>query len=178
MRSRLAVAVPLVPLLLFAVAAGGPAAPPQTNLIVGTFVLDAGASDDVAAAIQKATSHMSFITRPIARGRLKKTNLPYHRLVFSPSPSAYELRIDDRKPIVTPADGSAAKWTREDGEVLGVSTKPRGGALEQRFVADDGQRVNVYTLSPDGQSLSMDVTVTSPRLPQPVTYRLVYRRQG
>ncbi|MBX6363310.1 MAG: hypothetical protein IRZ00_05530 [Gemmatimonadetes bacterium] len=178
MLSRLARAVPLLPLLLLAVAAREAAAPAQTNVIVGTFVLDAAASDDVAAAIERATSHMSFLMRPIARGRLKKTNAPYRRLVFAPSPTQYELRVDHRAPIVTPADGSPATWTREDGEVLGVSTRPRAGGLEQTFVARDGQRVNEYRLSPDGQSLTMDVTVTSPRLPQPVTYRLVYRRQG
>ena len=52
----------------------------------------------------------------------------------------------------------------------------RNNSLHQTFRAEDGQRVNVYTLSNNGNTMTMNVTITSPRLPDPLTYRLVYNR--
>jgi hypothetical protein len=43
-----------------------------------------------------------------------------------------------------------------------VTTHTDGARLEQVFDAEDGRRVNVYTLSPDGSTLTLEVTVTSP----------------
>jgi hypothetical protein len=39
-----------------------------------------------------------------------------------------------------------------------------------------GRRINDYTLSPDGRTLTMQVTETSPQLSQTITYKQVYRR--
>jgi hypothetical protein len=90
--------------------------------------------------------------------------------------SSCTLMLLAGKAIVVPASGAAVKWTREDGETFDVSGKVAGSTLTQTFVAEDGKRVNVYTLSPDGKTLTMNVTVTSPRLPKPLNYKLVYRR--
>lgn len=181
MRSRACTALPLAA-LLFLVAAtrrDHPQQPAQTPAIQGTFVYDASASDDVEAAIKEATHKMSFITKPIARGRLKKTNEPYRRVIISPTAAEISIAMDQRAPIVTPSDGTAIDWKRpEDGEMLKVSTSWEGDRLRETFVADDGQRENVFSLSPDGRTLRMDVTVSSPRLPAPVRYALVYRREG
>jgi hypothetical protein len=34
----------------------------------------------------------------------------------------------------------------------------------------------VLTFSPDRRSVALDIQVTSPRLPEPLRYRLIYRR--
>lgn len=149
----------------------------QSTPLQGTFVYVAEGSDDIDRAIQQAVSGMNFITRPIARGRLKKTNAPYGSLSLSHTPSQVTVTTDGRAPIVTPASGEPAKWTREDGEVLDVSTEWQNGRLVQTFAAEDGKRVNVYSLGADGNTLSLQVTVSSPRLPEPMTYTLRYRRQ-
>lgn len=150
----------------------------QSPSLQGTFVYVAEGSDDVDQAIRKATSGMNFITRPIARGRLSKTNAPYGSITLSQTPSEVTVVTDGRAPIVTPASGEVIRWTREDGEVLDVNTEWQSGSLVQTFAAEDGKRVNVYTLGPDGNTLSMRVTITSPRLPEPMVYTLRYRRQG
>jgi hypothetical protein len=156
---------------------GVPTAPAHGQQISGTFTLAQERSDDVEQAVNRAVSGMNAITRPIARGRLSRTNVPYRRVVISPTPTAVSITTDTRAPIVTPADGGAIKWTREDGEVFDVSTVWENGSLKQTFAAEDGRRVNAYTLSPDGQTLSLQVTVTSNRLRQPLTYQLVFQRE-
>jgi hypothetical protein len=167
----------IAPLILLIAAAATPAVS-QTPSLNGTYRYVADESDAIKPAIERAVARMNFITRPIARGRLTKTNNPYQTLSLSESDGKVTIVTDQRAPIVSPADGTPVKWTREDGEVFDVTTKRVGGALEQTFIADDGQRKNVYSLGADGKTLEMQVTVTSPRLAEAVTYTLRYRRES
>ncbi len=152
-------------------------APAQAPTFQGVFTYVAGQSDDVPAAIERCVSNVNFIIRPIARGRLKKTNQPYQRLTIVQPAGHFSIMTDARPAIVTPAGGAAIQWKRpEDGEMLNVSTAMTGSKLVQTFAAEDGKRVNEYTLSPDGQTLTMVATVSSGRLPKPLVYKLTYHR--
>jgi len=148
----------------------------QEATLKGTWRYNAQASDNVLQRINAAVQRMNFVTRPIARGRLNRTNQPYQRLVVDFNAQQVSITMDQRAAITTPANGTPIKWTREDGEVLDVSTEWENGVLEQTFKAEDGQRVNRYSISGDGSTLTMNVTVTSPRLPSPLTYKLVFNR--
>jgi hypothetical protein len=170
-RQRIA---PLFCALALALAAALPASAQQASL-KGTWRYDASASDNVAQAINTAVQRMNFVTRPIARGRLTRTNQPYQRVTVDFSSSQVTVTTDGRDPIVSPANGTPIKWTREDKEVLDVSTEWENGVLEQTFKAEDGQRVNRYSVDAQGRMV-MEVTITSPRLPRPLTYKLIYNR--
>jgi hypothetical protein len=177
MRSRFPLLLPLV--LLVLTARGPAAAHAQPAGLRGTFVLDRAASADVNAAIDRAVAPLNVVVRQIARPRLRRTNQPYGRVVLDWSPAEVSITTDARAPIRTAPAGTPVRWRRpEDGEWLNVSTVWQGATLRQTFAAEDGQRVNDYTLSPDGRTLTLNVTVTSPRLPRPLTYRLVYGRQN
>lgn len=148
----------------------------QTPSLRGSYTYDAQESDNVNRAIETAVGRMNFVTRPIARGRLKKTNQPYQRVVIAHTQSEVTVTTDGRASIKSPSNGTPIRWRREDGEMLNVSTEWENGQLEQTFAAEDGKRVNTYSLSADGRKLLMNVTITSPRLPRPLTYKLVYNR--
>jgi len=164
----------LLPLLaLLALPLGAQA---QESSMRGTFVLDRAHSDDVNRAIETAVSRMSFITRPIARGRLRRTNTPYSRLSIDFTPQQIQVHVEQRSPMDSPANGQPIKWRREDGEVLDLSTEWTNGRLVQTFRAEDGSRTNTFSIAPDGHTLTMHVTIRSPRLPAPVEYNLVYTR--
>lgn len=174
MRQRISVLFAAL-LALAVVAPAGSAAQGAASLN-GTFTYDAAASENINAAIDAAVRDMNFAMRPVARGRLRKTNQPYQRVQISHNPQQVSVVTDGRAAIVSPANGSPIDWTREDGEKLKVSTEWENGVLEQTFKAEDGQRVNAYSVSPDGRTMTMQVTVTSPRLKKPLTYKLVYNR--
>jgi hypothetical protein len=163
-------------LLALALVAPAPGSAQGAASLNGTFTYDAAASDNINSAIDAAVRDMNFALRPIARGRLRKTNQPYKRLTISHTAQQVSVVTDDRRPIVSPANGTPVDWTREDGEKLKVSTEWENGTLEQTFKAEDGQRVNAYTMSADGRTLNMNVTITSPRLKKPLTYKMVYRK--
>ncbi|HEX6747023.1 MAG TPA: hypothetical protein VF092_06965 [Longimicrobium sp.] len=164
----------LLPLL--AVLALPAASHAQESSMRGTWTINRQASDDVNRAIDAAVARMSFITRPIARGRLRKTNSTYNRVVINYTQAQVSTTFDQRRPIESPANGQPIKWTREDGEVFDLSTEWENGRLVQTFRAEDGSRINTYTVSADGGTLTMNVTIRSPRLPQPLTYKLVYNK--
>lgn len=143
---------------------------------VGVFVNEAQSSEGIESAIETAVAKMSFITRPIARSRLKKTNPAYTRIEIAQRGDVISVRFDDRAPIETPANGASVKWTRDDGEVFDVSTQVEQGALVQTFRAEDGERVNRFTANELGQ-MTMETTITSPQLKTPVIYTLLYERR-
>lgn len=163
-------------LLALALVAPAPGSAQGAASLNGTFTYDSGASDNINSAIDAAVRDMNFALRPIARGRLRKTNQPYKRLTISHNAQQVSVVTDDRRPIVSPANGTPVDWTREDGEKLKVSTEWENGTLEQTFKAEDGQRVNAYTMSADGRTLTMNVVITSPRLKKPLTYKMIYRK--
>lgn len=149
----------------------------QNPALPGSYTLDAEASDPIRPAIEQAIARMNFITRPVARGRLTRTNEPYRVVTIQQSGEEISIITDDRAPIVVQPDGNPMQWQREDGEVLDLTTRWDGPRLEQTFAAEDGERRNVYSIAPDGNTLELHVTVTSPRLAAPLTYTLRYRRQ-
>lgn len=168
----------LMAIALCALAAAAPATSlAQAPSLDGSYAFVAEGSDDINRAIDQGVASMNFVTRPIARGRLRKVNFPYRTLRISHTSSEITTVPDTRAPVVTPSNGTTVKWRREDGEIFDVSTSWEGTSLRQSFNADDGQRVNLFSLSPDGRTLTMHVTVTSPRLPKPVVYSLKYARQ-
>ena len=170
--------IALVAAAILAAPVGLAPAQAQSAQLQGTFVYDAAASDNINQAIDRAVARMNFVTRPIARGRLRKTNEAYRQIRISYTPAQVSVVTDSRDAIVSPANGTPIRWTREDGEVLDVSTAWDGGALTHTFKAEDGQRVNRYSVSADGSVMTMQVTITSPRLAAPLVYSLRYRRQA
>jgi hypothetical protein len=164
----------LLPLLAaFAIPA---AANAQESTMRGTFVVDRAHSDDINRAIETAVARMSFVTRPIARGRLRRTNNLYNRVVINYTPAQVSTIFDQRHAVESPANGQPVAWTREDGEKFQLSTSWENGRLVQTFRADDGSRTNTYSISPDGRTLTMHVTLRSPRLSAPLEYNLVFTR--
>ena len=148
----------------------------QAPSLAGTYMLQAEGSDNIDAKINDATAKMNFAIRGIGRSRLRKTNSPYRRIVIAHTPQEVTVTTDSRAAIHTPANGTPIRWRREDGEMLNVSTEWRNGVLEQTFAAEDGKRINRYSISGDGRLMTMEVTITSPRLPKPLVYRQMYHR--
>lgn len=162
---------------LAAAAVSGGAGKAAAQDLAGAWVLDAAASDDVNAAIDRATSRMSFITRPVARSRLRGATRPARTLLVQRTADAKLMTVEGEAPIRMPADGSPVRWRRSDGETVEVSGRWRERTFVQSFSADDGRRTNEYVLRDDG-GLDLRVVIASERLPAPVEYRLVYRRTG
>jgi hypothetical protein len=151
------------------------AAPPAMQ---ATYALDRAASDDVHRAIEATIEDMSSLRKPFARLRLRALNQPPQRIDVNATGSEVTITTDGRDEIRTPIDGQPVPWKRDDGEEFTIRTAWRERTLTRTFTAEDGERVNTYDFGADGSTLTMRVVLTSPQLPQPLTYTLVYRRSS
>jgi len=148
----------------------------QKSSLDGTYTLDEADSDNIGEAIDQAVGKLNFLTRHIARGRLKNLNPAYRKVVIASSPNELSVTVDNQPTLRTPANGTSIAWQGPDGGKVNASMRFAGGHLVQTFTSADGRRVNYFTLSSDGRTLTMQVTETSPRLSQPIKYKQVYRR--
>ena len=148
----------------------------QESGLDGTYILDETDSDNVNEVIDDAVGKLNFLTRDIARDRLKKLNPAYHQVVITSSPNEISVTVDNQRPLRTPAKGAPVAWVGPDGGRANARMQLAGRRLAQTFTSAAGRRVNDYTLSADGRTLTMQVTETSPRLSQPIAYKQVYRR--
>ena len=147
----------------------------QDSGLDGTNILDETDSDNVNEVIEVAVGKLNFLTQDIARARLKKLNPAYRQVAISFSANEISVTTDNQPPLRTPANGAPVAWSGPGGGKVNASMRLAGGRLAQTFTSADGRRVNDYTLSPDGRTLIMKVTETSPRLSQTIKYKQVYR---
>jgi putative oxidoreductase len=153
---------------------GATALPPEGNY---TYVLAADSSDDIKAAVNRTVDPMSFITRPIARGRLNATNPTPQQVHVTVGGDTIGVAFDDGNPVVTPLDGSTVPWQSSlTHETYQVHATMQGDTVSQHIAAPDGVRQNSYLFVGRGQRLRLRVTVTSHRLPGPLVYDLLFRR--
>ena len=148
----------------------------QDSGLDGTYILDETDSDNVNEVIEDSVGKLNFVSRDITRARLKKLNPAYRQVAITSSPNEISVTVDNQPPLRTPAKGAPVAWVGPDGEKVNASMQLAGRRLAQTFTSADGRRVNDYTLSADGRTLTMQVTETSPRLPQPIAYKQIYRR--
>ena len=148
----------------------------QKSGLDGTYILDETDSDNVNEVMEHAVGKLNFLTREIARERLKKLNPAYRQVAITSSANEISVTVDNQPPLRAPAKGAPVAWVGPDGGKVNVSLQLAGRRLAQTFTSADGRRVNDYTLSSDGRTLTMQVRETSPRLPQSITYKQVYRR--
>lgn len=140
----------------------------------------AGSLDSHRAKIEKgiegAVEDMSFITRPIARGRLKDSNQVFKTITFDVNGSKIGIKQGDR-PMITMEDGKPTRWERSDGEVFTVTHKKDEHAITQVFKAEDGVKTLTYVFSKDLSKMSVSIELKSPKLGGPMKYTLQYERQ-
>ncbi len=140
------------------------------------YVLVPDSSDNIRAAIDRTVSHMNFIVRGIARGRLSKINPTPHQMRVDVEADTVSVAFDAGNPVATPLNGDTVAWRNPlTGETNHAHVAVAGDTVRQTIVAPDGERENALIFSDDGTRLRLRVTVTSHRLPRPLIYELLFR---
>lgn len=156
--------------------------PTPTTTLAGSYTLI-----DSAAATNKVTSAIEYSVKGMwlegkARRKLTETNLPPPNwITIWYSAADFSIQTDQSGLIQTPPDGTSIKWTSKYKETYDVSTRWVGGNLERTFKSTRGRRVNTYSLSSNGKTLTMKVTGKTegwltPSFKHPFNYQLEYRR--
>lgn len=132
----------------------------------------------IKQGIERAIEDMSFITRPIARGRLEDSNVPVKSIAIKLTPKKVKIQHGDRNPVLSNVDGSPVNWTRKsDGKTFKVSQIVKPQLIIQTFFSEDGKKVLKYKFSEDYKKMTMEVELTSPKLGAPLKYELDYKQK-
>ncbi len=182
MLSRIWILVMLVSTPAFAAdpapSASASAAPAARDRFAGTYTFSGGDKErkGIDLAIGRAISSLFFMAKPFAIRQLHAKTAVKNSVGFSFANGKVVSTASDAAPAASPDDGTPVPYV-VDGESLRLSqTVDASGHLIQIFSSSQGSRTNDYTLSADGKTLTMTVTVASPRLPQSVHYALTYTR--
>lgn len=136
----------------------------------GTYKLVAGESDDVRQAIEKVVAQMSFLTRGAARGRIAAKCIAYPSVTIGKEGNAYRIHLEKGSNVVVVPGGPAVPWRTAEGETVQIQLTTD---FRQTIESKDGRRENAF--SREGGRLVVRAKLSSPRLPAPVEYKLVYR---
>ena len=139
------------------------------------------ATDAEKAVIEKAVEdgakQVGMLVRSVARGRLKETTKPFQKLSFAMAEKTLTMTRDDDAPIVGATDGSKIEWTRKDKKKFTVEQTIVENVLTQTFTDPEGnKRVNKHTFGEDGKTMSLEITINSSSLKEPVKYTLTYKK--
>lgn len=148
--------------------------PSDLDVYVGEYALVKGESADIGKVVDETASRLNFLVRPIARSRLRKTQVAFPSLRIVRSGDEFRIFHEQGTDVAHRTLEDPVKTTAPDGSKIVVRLLP-GPPLSQSYESSDGLRVNRYVL--DGMKLLMEVRITSPRLPKPIEYTLVYRRK-
>lgn len=149
---------------------------PAEPLLAGVFVHDTAASEKLAAVVDRGVKLVkSPIKRMFARGRIRDMNTPHAWVLIEARGDSVRV-FTDLWDVTVPPVGSVLS-RNPDGEVFEVSGSWEGQAFRQVWVARDGRRENLFAVSDDGATLTMDVAIHSAQLREPLRYRHVYQRR-
>lgn len=144
---------------------------PQNPQLAGTYWFVAEESDDIDQAIREATEEAGFFVRTFGRGMLADKLAP---------PASVRIALTDTTVIVT-ENGSEPRTVRLVGTgnngnrvTGGPEARWVGESLVLTYTEEDGVRRYEYSVGPDGDTLTVDVTVEGSRLPRPIRYKLTY----
>ncbi len=132
----------------------------------------------VPAAVERSVDGMFFIARGIAYDRLLKSSQVCDRYTLDFGRGSVTVAGSCRTPDVSPGDGREVDHRTRQGETSKLSQRFVGETLVQEFRGDEGARRAVWTLLPDGNTLRVQVLISSKHLPRPVDYTLTYRRKN
>lgn len=148
------------------------------SVLAGRYVPAPGAPNAANrdAGVQRAVDSLMFLIRPIAHARITEANPVFASVTIAFPPGQIEVLSP---PVVARSSDSGAEssTTGLDRERNRLVQRIVGDALVQTTWNDAGARTTrIVPAGPD--RITMQIEVTSPRLPVPVRYAMTFVRAG
>lgn len=158
---------------------GGPPLDELRQRYAGEYQFVGGAAERalVPAAVERSVDGMFFIARGIAYDRLVRTCEICSSYTLGFGGGNISVAGPCQRTDVSPEDGREADHRTKLDDTSKLSQRFVGESLVQYFRGEEGARKVVWTLLPDGETLRVQVVISSKHLPHPVDYTLTYRRK-
>jgi hypothetical protein len=118
---------------------------------------------------------MNFAMKLFWKKKIQSACQPYDKMDILAGDS-FSVTLGRESPIDTPADGTVSEWKRRDDSVLKASLTKDGPTMIQTLQGDGYSLKHVYSMRKDGASLALQITYTHPKLDNPFSYKLVFKR--
>ena len=141
----------------------------------GEWTLLASQSDKIDEQIEAHLKEQNFAMRLYWKKKLQSACSSFNKLDILAGDS-FSVTMGKERPIDTPADGTEADWKRSDDEKFKATLTKNGPTMIQTLTGDGYVLKHVYSMRKDGNSLAIQVTYTHPKLDNPFTYKLVFKR--
>jgi hypothetical protein len=153
-------------------------AAPSVERFLGTYKYAGNKEQGIAIvekALDAALGDMNMVMKALAkRGAAKRFA---DTIVIDGTADKLGIKIGENDKV-TAGIGKTESVKSADGKASGKASHQFDGTkLTEAISGDEGNIVNVFTLSEDGKTLTRDANMTSPRMQKPLKYRLVYTRK-
>jgi hypothetical protein len=138
----------------------------------GDWRAESDGSQLVKTAIERATQAMNVFTRGVARGRLRERNVPPASIRMARKGDLFTIHFAGGEPVLLPISGTPVQV---GDRTIRIQPEPDGDGLRHVGGTAEGSRENIFRLE-GAERMTMAVTITSSRLPAPVTYTLAFTR--
>jgi len=141
----------------------------------GEWTLHGSQSDKIDEQIDTHVKDLNFAMKLFWKKKLQGACRSFNKLDILAGDS-FCVTMGKERPIDTPADGTESDWKRSDDVVFKASLTKNGPTMIQTLTGDGFTLKHVYSMRKDGESLAIQVTYTHPKLDNPFSYKLVFKR--
>lgn len=141
----------------------------------GEWSLVPAKSDNLEERIDEHVKDLNFALRLYWKKKLQNACRSFDKLDILAGEN-FTVTMGKERPIDTPADGTVADWKRSDDEAFKATLTQDGPTMIQTLQGDGFTMKYVYSMRKDGESMAIQVTYTHPKLDNPFSYKLVFKR--
>jgi hypothetical protein len=141
----------------------------------GEWMLHAAQSDKVDEQIDAHVKDLNFAMKLIWKKKLQSACRGFNKLDILAG-DTFSVTMGKERPVDTPADGTESDWKRSDDVVFKATLTKEGPTMIQTLTGDGYTLKHIYSMRKDGNSLALQVTYSHPKLDNPFTYKLVFKR--
>jgi hypothetical protein len=141
----------------------------------GEWTLLASQSDKIDEQIEAHLKDQNFAMKLFWKKKLASACRSFNKLDILAGDS-FSVTMGKERPVDTPSDGTEADWKRSDDEKFKATLTRNGSTMIQTLTGDGFTLKHVYSMRKDGESLAIQVTYTHPKLDNPFSYKLVFKR--
>ena len=141
----------------------------------GEWALLESESDKVEPLIEDHIKDQNFAMKLVWKRKLQASCKAFTSLDILAGES-FSVTVGKELPTDTPTDGTVSEWKRSDGEKFQVSMRKDGPRITQTFQGDGFALTYVYSLRKDGKTLALQINYTNPKLNNPFSYKLVFKK--
>ncbi len=152
---------------------------PDVANFAGTFTYAGGKKqiEKTEAEIERGLEEVNFVVRSVARGKLQDICKPHKKLNFKVQGKTLTTSSERHGPWSSPVDGSTFNGKNESGDPIKIQRKWRKNRIVETLRSERGVITRVFTLSKDGKSLTMSVSLKSSKFDETIKYAYSYRRK-